>query len=373
MKIFYPVEVFYPSQAGGPANTVYWLTKNLAGCGFEPTIVATDKGISGQVELNRWLATDAGGTIFVKTRFLHVPVHQTLISLRSLLSSEIVHLSSVFFPTAFITAFAARALGKRMAWSPRGELADYSLNYSGRRKRPILWMIRKLIGTYPVFHSTSDDETDDIRRVFGPTARVFQIPNYVELADQALRKDGGYLLYIGRIHPKKAIDNLIRALAASEIFLSSDLVLKIAGKGKDEYQDELKRLVSSLGMDEKIHFVGQVEGDEKRQMLADARFTIMPSHTENFGIVVLESLAQGTPVIASRHTPWQALEAEKVGFWSSNEPGELADTIDRALSMAREQYSEYRERCRGYVVREFEIRSHMDEWLDFYQRVGADV
>jgi glycosyltransferase involved in cell wall biosynthesis len=366
MKIFYPVEVFYPSQAGGPANTVYWLTKNLSKHGFESTIVATNKGISGQVELNRWLETDAGRTIFVKTRFLHIPVRQTIASLRQFFKADVVHLSSVFFPTAFLTAFAARIFGKKIAWSPRGELSDYSLNYSGGRKRPILWAIRKFIGTYPVFHSTSGDETADIRRIFGETARVYQIPNYVELEDQSPRTDGNYLLYIGRMHPKKAIDNLIRAVAASEPFRQSGFLLKIAGKGKPEYKRELQRLVSNLKMEAKVEFVGQVEGTKKLQLLADAYFTLMPSHTENFGIVVLESLAQGTPVIASKKTPWQSLETEKVGFWVDNSSEELAAAIERVLLMDSEEYEEYRARSREYVTRTFDIRNHIDEWLKFY-------
>src|SRR5688572_25101443 len=108
MKIFFPVEVLYPSQAGGTANTVYWLSKNLAKHGFESTIIATDRGISGQVPLDRWIENEAGRSIFIRTRFLHVPLRQTTASLRHFFKADVVHLSSIFFPTAFITAFAAR-------------------------------------------------------------------------------------------------------------------------------------------------------------------------------------------------------------------------------------------------------------------------
>jgi glycosyltransferase involved in cell wall biosynthesis len=373
MKIFYPVEVFYPSQAGGAANSVYWLAKHLSKHGFEPRIVATNKGITDQVQLNRWLETDAGRAIFVKTRFLHVPIFQTVTSLRHFLNADVVHLSSVFFPTAFITAFAAKLFRRRIAWSPRGELASVALGHSAGRKRPILWSIKKLIGSYAVFHSTSDEETMTIRKIFGPAVRIYQIPNYVELEPQAPRRDGNYILFMGRMHPQKAVDNLIRALTVSEKFMRSDLVLKIAGRERAGNVRPLRQLVVDLNMQDRVEFVGQVEGGEKLHLLADAHVTVLPSHAENFGVVVVESLAQGTPVIASRGTPWESLEKEKVGFWVDNSPKEFAKAIDRFLEMPAEEYAEYRGRGRDFVKRQFDISSHIGEWLEFYGRFRTEA
>lgn len=366
MKIFFPVEVLYPSQAGGTANTVYWLTKNLARHGFESTIIATDKGITGQVPLGRWIENESGRSKFIRTFIVNFPFHQTLASLLEFRRADVVHLSSVFYPSAFITAFAARLLRKKIAWSVHGELADFALNYSAGRKRPILWAIKRFFGTYPLFHSTSSEETAEIRGVFGSDARISQILNYVELDDQVEREAGDYVLYIGRIHPKKAIDNLIRGLKMSAAFMRSEMVLKIAGIGREEYVRELRLLVSELGLENKVEFVGQVEGETKSRLLANAYFTLMPSHTENFGIVVLESLAQGTPVVASRGTPWESLETEKIGFWTDNSPEELASILDRVLDMEGEEYQGYRSRGRGYVEREFDIRNHISEWIEFY-------
>ena len=367
MKIIFPLEVFYPSQAGGPANSVYWLVKNLKKHGFEPTIVATDKGINSDVPLNRWAENEAGRVIYIKTRFLHFPIYQTIISLLNFRRADVVHISSIFFPTGFVTAFAARLFGKKIAWSARGELDDYSLNYSRRRKRPILWCIKKIIGEYPVFHSTSDEETGHIKANFGGKARVFQIPNYIEVAPASVRSAGKYLLYIGRIHPKKAIDNLIKALGESEEFLRSDFVLRIAGKGKPEYEQALSTLVSDLKLDKKVQFVGQVEGESKSQLLADAHFTIMPSHSENFGIVVLESLAQKTPVLASVNTPWESLEKKRIGFWTENTPDVLAKAINRILRMDASEYESFRERSREFVIREFDIDNNIGKWIELYE------
>jgi glycosyltransferase involved in cell wall biosynthesis len=366
MKIFFPVEVFYPSQAGGPANTVYWVTKNIIPHGFEPIIVATDKGLQPDVDLNKWSSTDGGRVIYVRTRFLHVPLGQTMVALSNFYRADVVHISSVFFPTAFITAFAARILGKKMVWSVRGELDGPALTHSGVRKRPILWAIKKFIGRYPTFHSTCDEETAYIKNIFGTVATVVQIPNYLEVPRPVERSDRGYLLYIGRIHPKKAIDNLIRALPLSERFMRSGRVLKIAGTGKREFVDDLHELVDELHLSDKVIFTGQVEGAAKQQMLADASWTIMPSHTENFGVVVLESLAQSTPVLASKGSPWSNVEKEKVGFWASNDPETLAAKIDEILAMPESEYAGYRNRSRPFVEREFDIARNIDKWTELY-------
>ena len=118
MKIFFPVEVFYPSQAGGPANSIYWLTKNLVSEGFEPVIVSSDKGTRPGLPLNQWSENEAGKVIHVKTKSLVFPIGQTVRSLVNFHRADVVHLSSFFYPVSFITAFAARALKKKL-YGPR--------------------------------------------------------------------------------------------------------------------------------------------------------------------------------------------------------------------------------------------------------------
>jgi glycosyltransferase involved in cell wall biosynthesis len=96
----------------------------------------------------------------------------------------------------------------------------------------------------------------------------------------------------------------------------------------------------------------------------------MPSHTENFGNVVLESLAQQTPVVASKNSPWRQLEAERIGFWVENSPEELARVTAKILRMERTEYEGYRGRSRDFVVREFDIVTNIDKWIDLYKSLA---
>jgi hypothetical protein len=114
MKILFPVEVFYPSQAGGAANSVHYLTKHLDRNRFEPVIVATDKGLQQEVERNKWLDKESGRVRYVKTRSLSFPIRAAIASLKTMRRADVVHISSIFFPTAFISALAASVLKKKL-------------------------------------------------------------------------------------------------------------------------------------------------------------------------------------------------------------------------------------------------------------------
>ena len=369
MKILFPVQVFYPSQAGGPANSVYWLTKHLKRQGIDPVIVASDLGLGSNEPRNKWIENEAGSVIHVKTFTSLVPLVQAITSLGSIRKADVVHLSSVFYPVAFVTAFAAWLLGKKIVWSTRGELDPPVLTDSPRRKRPVRWAIKQFLANEVVFHSTCDQETSYIKNAFGEKAKVVQIPNFIDPPVAVARTADKYLLYLGRIHPKKAIDNLIKAISLNNDFQDRGYKLKIAGRGPSQYESKLKNLTSELNLNDKVEFVGQVEGDEKQTLFANAFCTILPSHTENFGMVVLESLAQNTPVIASKGTPWKILEREKAGVWTDNSPECLSQAISRIIQMDADEYEEFRSRGRDFVESEFSIEKNIGKWVTFYNEL----
>ena len=114
MKILKPVEVFYPSQAGGAANSVYYLTKYLDSERFETVIVATDKGLQADVPRDQWINNQGSRVRYVTTRSLIFPVRAAINSLLNMRDADVVHVASNFFPTAFISAFAACVLKKKL-------------------------------------------------------------------------------------------------------------------------------------------------------------------------------------------------------------------------------------------------------------------
>lgn len=364
-----PVDIFYPSQAGGPATIVHYVIKHLDPERFEAIVVSTDKGLRASVSRNRWRDTEGGRVKFVKTRSSIFPLRAIANSLLRLRGADIAHASSVFFPAAFVSIFAGCLLGKKIVVSPQGEFYGWALSRSKWRKQPVLMLYRFLLARRCIFHSTCDSESDYISKQFNYPVRIVQIPNFIETPEMVDRDAQDYLLFVGRLHPIKGIDRLLKALALSSRFSEASFVLKIAGQGQKGYLNKLKKLVRDLGLADKVQFLGQVEDDEKHKLYADAYWTFMPSHTENFGMVVLESLAQNTPVLASKGTPWKILEDEKVGFWIENSPESLAQKIDEILTMPSDEYEAYRARGRHFVRDRFDVRNNIHIWEEFYQNL----
>ena len=129
-----------------------------------------------------------------------------------------------------------------------------------------------------------------------PAVNVHVIGNGVdrELFAEPARL-GRNVVFIGRLELRqKGLDLLMRAWARAE--LESDIRLVVAGTGPDEAA--VRRLAQELGIAHRVDFVGWVRGADKRTLLSEARLLVVPSRQETFGIVALEGLAAGTPVLA---------------------------------------------------------------------------
>ena len=120
------------------------------------------------------------------------------------------------------------------------------------------------------------------------------------------------IVFFGRVHKVKAVDNLVKAWGALYADLP-DWELVIAGPDCGA-KAELDAIIAEEDIP-RVRFTGEINGQAKYDFLTDADIYVLPSHTENFGITVAEALACGTPTVASQGTPWEGLETEKCGKW----------------------------------------------------------
>lgn len=369
MNICFPIGSFYPAQSGGPNNTIYWLAKALTQQQIAISVITTDRDINGRIALDNWLATDYGKVIYLRQRNYNLPYKLLWVTLKNWRSFEVLHLTSLFYPPSFLLATFAVCFKKKVIWSVRGELAESALNFSKKKKVIILKWIR-LISSSITFHSTSPLETKAIYEQIDENIRIIELPNFMEMAPKEKRNPKEkYLLFVGRLHPIKGIDFLLKGIAKTTEFLKSDYQLKIVGDGEKAYVRSLKQLIDALGISHKVSFLGRVEGQAKNQLFANAYFLILPSLTENFGNVVLESLNQGTPVIASKGTPWQILEENKVGFWVANDPTTLANVLDTTLQLTKIDYQNYRKATSTLVADYFDIQKGVKQWITAYREL----
>ena len=363
MRVLLPLDLFYPSKIGGPANTLYWLCKALVRNGHNVTVVATQRGIDeGRVEIDKWNDVDE-----IKTRYcgseskFSIPVIRH--SIKKLNTADVVIFSSICYLPNFFIALAASARRKKIVWSPRGELFDTAVG-SNLGKKMYFALLRMLLGKRILFHATSEDEKSTIWRYF-PKSEVVIIPNYMELpVREIVESDYLDFLYVGRIAPIKALEKLIEGLSLSKHFRASRYKFKLVGGVEKQFEDYYKGLleqVDRLGLKNKVTFVGSLTGTSKFQAYASARYSFLVSNSENFGNVVIEALSQGTPVVASTGTPWSKLPEKKAGFWIQNTPNVIADTVDYLIQQTDEEYIKFRQGAVSYS-KEFDVYEHVGEW-----------
>jgi glycosyltransferase involved in cell wall biosynthesis len=123
-----------------------------------------------------------------------------------------------------------------------------------------------------------------------------------------------YLLFLARIHEKKGCDLLIEAFAKVSASVP-DVDLVMAGPDQEGMMARLQRQAASLGISSRVHWPGMIGGDLKWGALRGAEAFVLPSHQENFGVAVVESLAAGRPVLISNQVNiWPEIEGDGAGL-----------------------------------------------------------
>ena len=182
--------------------------------------------------------------------------------------------------------------------------------------------------------------TEQTLRRLEPSARIVEIPNGVDLRpfDNPVARPSGldpriqagqYVLFLGRLHPRKGVDILLKAWAASRPKTNSNMMLAIAGDGGE--RDALSNQARQLGILPNVCFIGRVAGASKIWLLQNARCGCMPSRDwEAFPLVVMEAFAAGKPMIGSRIRGLEDLITHGRTGWlvAPESPAELAAALN---------------------------------------------
>ena len=368
MKILIPIGTLYPAEIGGPSLTLYWLGKELYKRKINTFFITTSLFTGTKVIHDRIINTDLGKVIYIKTKNKYLIYRYILYTIKEIKKHNLIIITSIFAFSSLIFLIISIIYNKKIILSPRGELDKQALIYKKLLKKIILFLHKKIFykNHNLFYHVTSNLEYNHLIEVFQPYNKVILIPNYLHLPVQNknFTNKFDYILYIGRFHPKKAIENLIDSIKISNLFLNSNLKLKLAGFSNNEYGFMLKQKVDLLNLQNKIEFIGEIAGIEKELLYTNALCTIVPSHTENFCNVVIESLSQGTPVIASSGTPWESLDDNNCGFWVKNTPIILSKNIDKFLEMPKGDYMTMRQSSRKFVEDNYDIKNGVDNWIN---------
>jgi glycosyltransferase involved in cell wall biosynthesis len=294
--------------------------------------------------------------------------------------ADLIHDYGLWLHTNWSSVRMAGRAGRPVVRSPMGMLSAWALQRSRLRKR-LVWSLieRRLFDDAALVHSTSEMEERDVKRLRVVT-RTVVIPHGVDLEREyavssvaAARKAGvpetdgrRVVLFLSRIHPVKGLDLLRRVWAE----LPTDLpaLLLIAGPGDEASLTDLRRwLVEQPGPP--ARYVGPVTGERKLALLSSAWVMALPSYSENYGMVVAEALACGTPVLTTTGMPWAEVAATGCGWVIEPRIGSLRRALQEALGLAADEHEPMRARARALVDRSHSLERAVTRMEESYEAV----
>jgi len=309
MKILHVIPTLSPAS-GGPAEALRQLASSYPEVGVEAEIVCQD------VPGSPWIASYAAR---VHALSEHRGTYGYSPLLRAWLQQNVARFDGVVAHAMWVysTVAAAHAARGRVPYAvfPHGMLDPWF-----RRRYPLKHLKKCLYWPiqYPVLRGaagvlfTSKLESELAPQSFWPNKWPSLVVPYgtngppanAEAQQHAFNKllpqlaGRRFLLFLSRIHEKKGCDLLVEAFA-SVASAHPDIDLVIAGPDRDGLQTKLRAQGQGLGITDRIHWPGLLTGDTKWGALRACEAMILPSHQENFGVVVAEALACRRPVLIS--------------------------------------------------------------------------
>ena len=387
MKILHVI----PSLAavrGGPSIAVIEMVRNLKSIGVDVEIVTTN---------------DDGNTLLdVPLNILHeyqkVPVrffsrfspfiHQvrefafsidlTVWLWKHLRDYDLLHIHAIFSYTSTIAMAIARVQNVPYINSPHGLLCDWSLKQGALKKWIYFGLIEKVnlhnAQTLQLSSAQEQKELDlldwNLSSFILPHGLDF--PEAIANAREKLRQmlniplETPVILFLSRLHPKKGLDYLIPALAKLRD-QNKNFAFVLAGSGSAEYEVELDCLLRKNNLDNLTYKLGFVEGDKKNICLQGADLYVLTSHSENFGISVLEALASGTPVLVTSGVALADLvKSQNLGWVVQLETDAITSIIQEILE-SPETIKQKGDRAAEYIIENYSWDKIAASLLKTYQ------
>lgn len=370
------------AERGGPSTVLAALCQHQATAGHEVHVLSTDQGAR------------SGETPITLPRTIHHKVCRVVgpdrvayapglaAELAALLPRiDLVHAHSIFTYPIHVTLRTALRFGTPVILRPCGLLHPYSLQRSRGVKR---WYLRlwgrRTRAACHAWHYTSKREADLSWPHDG--SRSFVLPNGFEAPaamdprharDLVAREWSGlgncpYVLFLGRLHPKKRLDLLAEAFLAGA---PSTWRLAVVGPDEEKVWQDLQQRFGPHPRWGDLVRINTVSGEKKTALLTAAGFFALPSEHENFGVAALEALALGTPLLLSPHVDLvEDLDAGDAVTVIPLETVQWQRRLAALLATPERHQATARDRAPG-IRAQFSWARLTDDLLRYYQEIVA--
>lgn len=353
MRILHVISTMAPSS-GGPTSILAAMTAAQATVGIQVEVCTTDRGNPSSdlldVRLLRSFLNSA-----VRLHSFPTEMSGPLLSMamrrwlkRHITDYDLVHVHGMYrFPPTY-AAWLARKRGMPYIIWPHGSLDPFLHKQSSRsvwlKRLWERWFDLPNLQAASAIHYTSEDERDraSFMRLHAPPIVVANGLDWDRFADLpapgtfrerlGLDPQVPLILFLSRINFKKGLDLLIPAFAQVRM-RHTDAILAIVGPDNEGYGAQVRDWVREHGLDNVVLFVDKLEGNAVVQAYVDADVFVLPSYSENFGLVVAESLACGTPVVISDQVNiHREVSNSGAGLVTRCDVVEIAESLSKLLS-----------------------------------------
>jgi glycosyltransferase involved in cell wall biosynthesis len=279
---------------------------------------------------------------------------------------DLIHLQHIWNP--YIQVMAFWAFKKKIPYiiTPRGMLEPWIMANNPWKKKIALFLYqKKAIQRATHIHATAQMEADNIKEL-GFSNPISIIPNGIDLSEvKEVKTTYGTkkMVFLSRIHPKKGIELLLEAWRNTD---TKGWTLEIAGNGEFDYIETLTQSAEDLN---NVHFVEPKYGEAKWDFLRSADVLVLPTYSENFGIVIAEALVVGVPVITTKGTPWEDLKSYQCGWWIELSVGNLKQSLEEVMQTPVDQIKVMGANGQILIKDKYDIKAVAKNMRALYQKI----
>ena len=374
VSVLHAIAGLHP-HSGGTSRVVVDITDALA---RQPDMAITlltqsllnDETVLSACEKVRRIVVESRSRIAMK---LSIPFRVAINRVIRAERVSLIHNHGLWMPVNYWAASAARLYRIPLIIQPHGMLEPWALNHKALKKKIAMVLFQRPdLEAAKLLVVTSNVEYENLRKL-GLRQPIAVIPHGVVMAqpnilDVAARLTSGrerIALFLSRVHPVKGLLNLVNAWAN---LAPQGWKLRIVGPDEGGHLREVMGAVGKYGVSESVEYLGEVDGKQKSVVYQSADLFVLPSFSENFGVVVAEALAHGLPVITTRAAPWEGLVEHGCGWWIEPTVDALSETLREAMNMDPASRMAMGEKGREYA-REFDWPHIAQQTINTYQWV----